>query len=510
MTKRKSLVTNASWNIFTSLINILILFIITPVITNDLGEFNYGAYVILGTLGGALSFLSFGCGEATLRFVAYYHARNDRNGVNKTFNATLWLYTVMGLSATIILFAIPQSIINLLNLNEIGERGPLLIRFTILLFFTNFISGSLASIPQALQRYDINSFIQLGQNFLRFIFNLGAVFLGFGLYGLILTNLIVGVFYLITLVIIVKKLLPYIKFYSLPTRKDYKEIFSYSIFSFITQIIGMIWQYCDNILLTIFLGPTSVGYFSIPMLIIGKVNAIQSSAFGVLFPKFSAEKEESRIKSLYLKSTQVSLYLSILIFVPLSIMFKDFLSLWINPEFAEKAGLIATILAFSYIVRGAFLPYESLLKGLGLPKYIMLITAASSLIVLVCDATLIPLIGLNGVGFAYILSSTIGIAAIGIIWKKYIKEDNIILFNKIVIPFLVSLISFSILLFAKNSILNYIELNILSFIIIGILVFSANTLTLFGVIRITDTDFIIEFKHNYLRKILDKCHLRKI
>ena len=273
MLPNKSLKYNAFWNILSNVLNILLLFILTPIITKGLGDAQYGIYIILGTIGGALSIINLGLGEATLRYVAFYYSKNDNEGVNRVFNATLWLYSLLGIIVTSIFFFIPEMIIRLLNLSELGSEGSLLIRLTLLLFFINFIYGCFTSVPQALQRYDIFSYIQIGQNGIRFIANILVIFLGYGLKGLVIAQLSIGILSLFSVIIISKKLLPFLMLYRIPSQKDYKEIFSYGIFSFLSQIVGLVWQYCDNILLSIFIGPQAVSYFSIPMQVIGKVNS---------------------------------------------------------------------------------------------------------------------------------------------------------------------------------------------------------------------------------------------
>ncbi|WP_455587173.1 lipopolysaccharide biosynthesis protein [Bacteroides sp.] len=508
MPLKKSLKYNAFWNILSNILNILLLFILTPIITKGLGDVQYGIYIILGTIGGALSIINLGLGEATLRYVALYHSKNDKEGVNRVFNATLWLYSLLGIIVTVTFFFMPEAIIRLLNLSELGSDGTLLIQLTLVLFFINFIYGCFTSIPQALQRYDIFSYIQIGQNGIRFIVNILVILLGYGLKGLVVTQLSIGILSLLVVIIISKRLLPFLSLYRIPSRKDYKEVFSYGIFSFISQIVGLVWQYCDNILLSIFIGPQAVSYFSIPMQVIGKVNSTISSGFSVLFPKFASEKDVTTIKSIYIKSTQLSLYLSIIIFVPIAIMIKDFLGIWISSDFAEKSGFIATILAFSYIARGAFLPYDSLLKGLGVPKYIMYITIASSFIILFCDLLLIPSIGVEGVGYSYLLSSLIGVFVIGCIWKKYIKNKNIIAYKIFLFPYLVSIGCFTILLHLKNNI-SLPTINFTSFLVTGCIVFIINLAITFITIRIVDKDFIHEIYYPFILKLKEKCLSKK-
>lgn len=506
----KSLKRNAFWNILSNGVNLLLLFVLTPIITKGLGDTGYGIYVILGTIGGALNIANLGLGEATLRFVAFYYARQDENGINRVFNATLWLYSILGISISLLFILYPQSLIDLLNLNALGDEGNFLIRLTIVLFLINFIYACFTSVFQALQRYDIYSYVSTGQNGLRFISNILIIFLGYGLKGLVIVNLAIGGLFLCISIIETKRLLPYLSLYRIPSFSDYKEIFSYGIYAFISQIVGLVWQYCDNILLAIYIGPQSVGFFSIPMQLIGKVNGLITAGFSVLFPKFASEEQDSQIKSLYIKSTQLSLFLSILLFVPISIMLKDFLHLWISAEFAQKAGFIATLLAFSYIIRGAFLPYESLLKGIGKPNIIMYITIASSAVILITDMTLLPRVGLNGVGFAYLISSGIGIAAITYVWKKFVRFPEKLAYRKFFLPYMISLISFGLLFLLKIQLAEYIQLSFISFLLTGTVIFTINAvITITAIYYLSDKQFIREIYHSTLHKLQNKCLLKR-
>ena len=493
-----TLKTNALWNVCSNLTNILILFIITPIIQKDLGEVHYGVYVILGTIGGALSILNLGLGDATLRYVAFYHSIGNKKAVNSTFNATLWLYTILGGLVTFLFLLFPNILIKFFKIQDIVHIEEL-IRLTMLMFFTTFISGCFFAIPQALQRYDIYSFIQLSQNILRFFLNLGAILLGFGIRGLIITNFFLSLILIIVLYAVAKRLIPYLSLFKLPRQKDYREIFGYGIYSFLSQLIGTIWQYCDPILLTRLIGPYSVGYFSIPMQLIGKVNSVPSAAFSVLFPRFASEQDIQQTKKLYIKSTQISLYTSILLFVPMAVVFSDFLALWISEDFMQKGGMIATILAFSYIVRGSFLPYEPLLKGIGKPQYVMIITGASSLIILIFDLFMIPRYGINGVGIAYIVSSFVGIATVILIWKKLIKGSYRQLMLKLGVPFIISIISFISLYYLNSYYSSMFTLNYISFIIETILSLLINGLILSLVVKCTDR----QLYHELLRNIVD-------
>ena len=116
---------------------------------------------------------------------------------------------------------------------------------------------------------------------------------------------------------------------------------------------------------------------------------------------------------------------TIIIFVPLTVLFPDFLRLWINPEFARKGAWVGQLIAFSCIFRGAFIPYFGLLGGLGKPQYISYISIAVGLTSLTVNLILIPMFGLSGAGYAYIVEISWSFAAIVFICRRFLGMASV-------------------------------------------------------------------------------------
>ena len=378
-------------------------FFCTPLIIKNLGDTNYGIYVILGTIGGILSIASFGMGDATLKYVAEYVSTNNRHEIQKVFTSTFLIYALSGGIITLLLWLFPKIFIHILKIDQVD--GALeLFRITALTFWIHLINGCFAAIPQAVQRYEFCTYVSISQNILQFVAVFIIVQAGYGMLGLIYATLLNACIILVLNAGIAKYLLPYMKF-RWPGMQGFKKVLNYGAAVFGSQMIGLLWQHSDNIILTAFIGPHAVSYFSVPMQTVGKGFGLITSGSAVLFPRFSElssnyDKNKEKIKELYLKTTQIGLFSSIIMCVPLAVMLPDFLRLWISEDFAQKASLVATILAASYVIRGAFLPYDSLFKGLGQPKYIFVVTLASSLCILIFDLIAIPIWGIRGVGFS--------------------------------------------------------------------------------------------------------------
>jgi O-antigen/teichoic acid export membrane protein len=116
--------------------------------------------------------------------------------------------------------------------------------------------------------------------------------------------------------------------------------------------------------------------------------------------------------------------MSILIFVPVTILMPDLLRLWIDAEFAVESAWIGTVVAASCIVRGAFLPYQELFRGVGKPQYLSVVTLGSGLTNLLCNVVLISAVGLAGAGYAYTVTVLWGFGAIAFAWTKLLKASS--------------------------------------------------------------------------------------
>ena len=91
----KGAITNASWNAFFTLFNIITSFFIAPLMIHHLGSAQYGILILMWSITGLLGIMSFGLGEATLRYVAHYCGKGDMAGINRVFGSTLSFYAVI-------------------------------------------------------------------------------------------------------------------------------------------------------------------------------------------------------------------------------------------------------------------------------------------------------------------------------------------------------------------------------------------------------------------------------
>jgi len=449
----KGIKTNSLWNISNYGFSVVSLFFLFPFMIKHLGDSNYGFFIFLGTINGMASIANFGFGEASLRFVALYHNSNDKSSIKRIISTSFWTYILLGSVTTITIVLLAEPIVGLLkDLQFDLKQAIYLVRISAVTFLIRFIFGLFSTIPQAVQRFDVSSKIAIIETILRVVFYIVVLLTGHGLMGVVYAELLLAIIVSAINITISSKLLDTSDFFSKFTSGTLKEIFNYSIFSFLTQIVGLLWQYTDRILLGFFIGSAAIAYFSVPQQIIFKILGLVAAASVVLFPRFSLTKLDNRSKNLFKEFTLISLLFTIIVFSTLSLVVKDFIALWITPEFAAETKSIAVILSVSCMIRGAFPVYENLFKGIGKPVNNMYITIASSLIIVILDFLLIPRLGLNGAGLAYLISPIVGVFAIIYIWKRILKTSLDGPFKDYLMPLILSYALLAIFFFIKTRI----------------------------------------------------------
>ena len=424
--KPKSLSENAIWNISLRIWTLIIAFFLTPFLISKLGTYYYGFYVILMSISGFMSVLNFGMGEAALRFVAFYHGRSDMPGINRTVGSVFSIYIVMGILGALILSVGARPIVGLFKISsEEISLGRNLIQLTALTFLFECLGATFSTIPTALQRFDINTKLSIVQSAFQVSGTVILLLTGYGIYALVLWNLIVTVLVQITNVIIGKRLISALRIGPSFSREGTKEVFHYSFFSMLTNILGIIWANADRLLIGAFVSPNAVAFLSVPQQLIFRGNMLITGAGAALLPRFSAMDNNAKVQRLYLDSTFLMLASTIIIFVPITVLLPDFLRLWITPEFSLKSSHIGQIIAGSYIIRGAFYPFHMLFGGMNKPYLLTLHSLANALIGLTVNIILIPKIGLLGAGYSFLITSLVGFFTMTLTWKYVLKNDSL-------------------------------------------------------------------------------------
>lgn len=417
--KSRSVLSNAGWNATGTLFNIVITFLLAPLLIQRLGVDQWGLLLLVWSLSGVLGVANFGLGEASLRFIAHHQAEGNLVGVNRVLGATLTYYVSICALITGALWVAAPWVAQWVKV-PVGSAYPTewLIRLTALLFSVGMLANAFRAIPMALHRYDVSNKIGSIQATARSIGLVLLVLAHLGVFYLVVWEVFVASVGLVVQVLVARRMLPGVRCLPSMSIAGIREIIGYSMYSFVTHIFLMIWREGPKLLMGNRLGTASVAYLGTPDSISNRLHMIVVSAVETLVPRFSAPEQRESGRMLLTLATWSAFACGAVLYVPLAVLMPDFLRLWITPAFALEAGLVGQILTLSLIGPAGYAAIATLFRGIGKPAFVTAVMAAVATVVLAASLLLMPSMGVLGVAWAYLMGTAVWLGGLvhGWLW----------------------------------------------------------------------------------------------
>lgn len=359
----------------------------------NLGSEDYGIWVLINSILSLLIISNFGMGNAMIKLGAEYAGDEQMDMFNDLFGSVLSLsvFIAAGLNAVLLLAGplfLPRSVL-IISLMMGAITG--------LRTVNGIISGSY----MAKQRYDLNSKLNMMFSLLTSIVFTGLVIVSSSLYTLVAALLISTILLTAINAAVAKRTVKDLRFTMNLNKANFRKITGYSLYSFTQLIITTLNAQADRLIVGALLGTKALGYYTVCMQLVLKLNEIPGVAGGFLFAKFStlhAEGQASKIKELYYKALKIE---SLFVLVCGAILYftaKPLLSLWIGAEFASQNVELFQLLVIAVSVGAIGVVPFYFLNGTGYIKlntWVTLLTTSSSIVLYL---VLIPYTGLIGTG----------------------------------------------------------------------------------------------------------------
>lgn len=221
----------------TIFINIVTGFLLTPIILSKIGDSLYGLYTLAISLI-SIFILDFGLSAATAKFVAEYLAKDENDKIDKFVGLVHKIYLIIDVIIIVVLFTLYFFIDNI-YIKLTPEELKMFKTIYIMIAVFNVLSFPFTTLNGILQAYE--EFIKL--KLLDLIFRVLVVVstilslaLGFGLYGLILSNILSSLLIMGIKIIIVKKSTGISLDLKYKDKEMVKNIFSFSVWTTIALI----------------------------------------------------------------------------------------------------------------------------------------------------------------------------------------------------------------------------------------------------------------------------------
>jgi len=392
--------TVANWAAFA--VAAVVSFLLSPLIVHRLGNAAYGTWVLLGSFVGYLGLLDFGVRGAVTRYVASQHAAGDHHGASATVVAALRLFT--GLA--VITMAIAGLLA--LTLGDLFHIPPQLLgeaRIVILLggvaVASSFVGGVFGGIVSGLHRFDLDGVLEIAITLLRGAAVVTAMQAGYGLVSLGVIQLVFSVLRGGGAFFLARHLYPALSLAGVgPTGPAIRQLLSFSLFSSLIQLSGMIIYYTSSIVIAAFLPIAFVTYYAIAAGLTDYARQLVAAISKVITPRTSAALATGGVDAVRAVVLSVG-PAATLVTAPMALTFllrgERFLDLWMGPAYGPLPGQVLAVLAFPVWLAGGRLVAAGTAMGMNRHRGLAFAVALEAVANLGLSVLLIEPFGLVGV-----------------------------------------------------------------------------------------------------------------
>jgi O-antigen/teichoic acid export membrane protein len=365
-------------------------FISTIYFAHTLGPAPLGAYFLFLAYFGILNLVGdAGFGGAAVKRIS------EGKEPNEYFSAFVFIRIILlALSVSLLLFAEPY----FKDLNSSGVFFWILLALIVSVFSSSSGIGVYGSGKVGI--YQISFFLDA---FLRTLFQISAVFLGFGVAGLaggFVGGLIAGGianFRYLDLKLVRFRL------------SHLKNLSGFSFWIFLTASGSLVFSYADTILIGFFMSNADVGIYRTAFQLTSIATFTTLAFHTVLYPKISnwgAHKQVREIENSLARAFTYSLLLAIPTCVGGWILGERLLYFLYGASFVEGTSALYFLLLVQVVNVFMFLGTMSL-TALNRPKDAFWITVIAATANILLDLALIPLIGITGAAVATLIAMTL-------------------------------------------------------------------------------------------------------
>ncbi len=313
----------------------------TPIMLRLLGQSDYGLYSLVNSVVSYLGLLTFGVGGAYLRFYSREKAEGGEKKVAQLNGMFLILFSVIAVIALAAGMALSGNVRmafgDKLSQGEVGTAKVLVILMSISMA-GSILNSVFTSYVSAHEQYLFQRLLTIASNVLNPFLSFPLLLLGFGSLSLVLATLaLTGTTLALNIWFCFRRLHMQVSFRGLQWSL-LKEIYAFSFFVFLNQIIDQVNWSVDSILLGRFWGTTTVAVYGLASRMNHLYLSFSTSISSVFAPRINrivAEKKNvtNQLLALMIRVGRIQGLLLLLLLMGLTMLGRPFLY-WLGGDVA--------------------------------------------------------------------------------------------------------------------------------------------------------------------------------
>ena len=421
--------------------------IYTPWMISQIGQSNYGLYT-LATSVITMFVMDFGMSSAVSRFVSKYRAEGNTEGVNNFLGIVYKLYIAIDVVILIVLTVVGLSM-DKLYANLMPEELEIFKVLFIIVGIYSLVSFPFTNLTGILNSYE--KFIQLKiigflHKVLAIVSVVVCLFLGYGIYALVIVNVVAGLLDIVFKIIVIKRKTPVkvnLKFWN---KNVLKEIFGFSIWTTIGALAHrLIFNITPSIIVAVSItGVVGVSVFGLAQTVEGYVFTFATALNGMFMPRISKivyeGKKEEELVPLMIKIGRLQCLIIGLLVTGFIALGQSFIvDIWNKPNFAQSylCAIFLIVPSFFYLpmqIANTTLIVENKVK---LQAYVFVVMG---LVNLCLSLVLSKFFGALGASISIFVAYMLRTVLLTIIYKRVLKLDMWYFFKETFLKFVPTLL----------------------------------------------------------------------
>lgn len=401
---------------------VLVSFFRSPFVVHHLGNEAYGAWVLIGAAVSYMSLLDLGLRASVVRYASKGHAQQDHAESSEAVSAALWVR--LWICAAIIAAGAVLTLVfdRIFHIPAQLQTAARLAIFAIALRMAiSLACGVFGGVLLALNRFDIDSTIEILQSGLETAGFIWLLELGHGILAMAVCSLLVGAAAGIARVVCARRLYPKLQIsFHRPPSDTLRKLWRYSFWVFLVNVAVQLVYYTDNLVVGAFVATSAVTFYAIGGSLINYGRQVVSSmttTFTPLASTLEAEGKTDQMRRLLIHGTRAALVLALPIYVALFIRGQTFIALWMGHQYQYQSGRVMQILIISSVFASASTTSGGIAYGMEKHKAVGIWAIFEGVTNLLLSIILAKKIGIYGVAWGTTIPSLVVHL---IFWPPYI------------------------------------------------------------------------------------------
>lgn len=405
----KKVAENTVFNLLGEGLPSIIAVVSLPFLIRWLGEERFGLFMLIWAIRGYLQFLSLRMGFALMKFAAEAIHREEEARLSCLTWTTIILLAILGSIGGVVLgmfalFGFTQVFQIPVQLWEEARVGLLLTALSVPITIATMGFRALLA---AGQRFDLVNIVNGTSGCLRYLIPLLLAGMGLHLPPILLVLLLIDALRLLVYSMFCSRIYPAIHSFSFDFH-SVKPLLWFGGWLSVSQVVGMATKYLDRFIIGLLLPISYVGYYTIPVEIINRLQILSSSLNRAIFPVFSALGNTERSLQLYAQAIKFMFLTATPIALIFALFSKNLLTLYIGEEIALKSASVLRVLAFVFLLISLRSITVNFIIALGYPNSIAKIRLMELLLYAGLAFSFTLKMGICGTALARLLQIIVG------------------------------------------------------------------------------------------------------